>query len=513
MHANFINFTSFTNFINFITTLRYCIAILFFLLAASARAQAVLTLDLFQSIRIATDSSLQAFSAKNMYLSRYWQFRSFTAGCLPSLNLAMTPLQYNRDIVKRYDYNSNADVYREQQSLYLYGNLSLRQNVALTGGTLYVDSELGYLHNYGEAGYSQYSSVPVRIGYSQNLFGFNSLKWEKKIEPLKFEKAKKQLLYAREAISEQTISLFFTLAMAQTEYEMAQSNVTSADTLYKIGAERLKIAAISQADLLTLKLDAVNAVNSLKTAELNLKRTMFNFAAFLNMEMGTPIRVTLPQQPVSISIDAEAALVLAQQNNPDFFGYQQELLEAEREVNKTSRALLFDASLNVSIGFNQVSDRLPGAYRDPLQQDVARIGLTVPIVDWGVRKGQVNMAKNNRNVAQLSVQQQKSALEQDVIITVTDFSIQKNLVAGAEEALKLAMLAYESTKQRFMIGKADISSLTLSLNRLNSAQRGYISALSSYWQSYYKIRKLTLYDFESGENLADNFDKFYGFSE
>jgi outer membrane protein TolC len=493
--------------------MKYCIAILFFLLAASARAQAVLTLDLFQSIKLATDSSLQAFSAKSMYLSRYWQFRSFKAGRLPTLNLSMTPLQYNRDIVQRYDSDNNTDVYREQQSMYMYGNLSLRQNVALTGGTLYVDSELGYLHNYGEKGYSQYSSVPVRVGYSQSLFGFNSFKWEKKIEPLKFEKAKRQFLYDREAISEQTISYFFNLAMAQTEYEMAQSNVTSADTLYKIGAERVKIASISQADLLTLKLDAVNAANSLKTAELNLKRAMFNFTAFLNMEMGTPVRVTLPQKPVGISIEADAALELVQKNNPDFLGYQQELLEAEREVNKTSRTSLFDASLNVSVGFNQVSDRLSGAYHDPSQQDVVRIGLSVPIVDWGVRKGQVNMAMNNRNVTRISIQQQQSALEQDVIITVTDFSIQKDLVAGAEEALKLAVVAYESTKQRFMIGKADISSLTLSLSRLNSAQRSYISALSSYWQSYYKIRKLTLYDFEKQESLSSHLDKFYGFTE
>jgi outer membrane protein TolC len=383
----------------------------------------------------------------------------------------------------------------------------------LTGGTVYIDSELGYLHNYGETGYSQYSSVPVRVGYSQALFGFNSFKWEKKIEPLKFDKAKQQLLYDKEYISELTISYFFGLAMAQMEYEMAQSNVASADTLHKIGAERLKIASISQPDLLTLKLDAVNAANALESAALNLKKAMFSFTSFLNMDTKTSVQVLLPQKPVDITIAEDEALEIAQKNNPDFLGYQQELLEAEREVNRTTRSALFDASLNVSIGFNQVSDRLPGAYHAPMQQDVIRIGLTVPIVDWGVRKGQMNMAKNNRNVTRLSVQQQKTALVQDVIITVNDFNIQKNLITGVEEALKLAIMAYESTKQRFMIGKADISSLTLSLNRLNSAQRNYISALNSYWQNYYKIRKLTLYDFEKQESLSSQFDNFYGLTE
>lgn len=61
--------------------------------------------------------------------------------------------------------------------------------------------------------------------------------------------------------------------------------------------------------------------------------------------------------------------------------------------------------------------------------------------------------------------------------------------------LDLAILAYNETRQRFIIGKADINSLTLSLNRQQEAQRNYISALQDYWLNYYKIRKLTLHDF------------------
>ena len=51
-----------------------------------------------------------------------------------------------------------------------------------------------------------------------------------------------------------------------------------------------------------------------------------------------------------------------------------------------------------------------------------------------------------------------------------------------------------------------VNSLTLSLNRQQEAQKNYISALQNYWLNYYKIRKLTLHDFESGFSLADKFD-------
>ena len=171
---------------------------------------------------------------------------------------------------------------------------------------------------------------------------------------------------------------------------------------------------------------------------------------------------------------------------------------------------MFNASINASIGFNQVASKLKDAYRDPLQQDIVSVSVSIPLVDWGVRKGKHNIAKNNLNVTQISARQEELTVEEDVIMTVGDFNIQQNLISSAEEALDLALMAYSETKQRFMIGKADINSLTLSLNRQQEAQRNYISALQNYWLSYFKIRKLTLHDFETGISLSSEFDYAQG---
>ncbi|MDR2026230.1 MAG: TolC family protein [Prevotellaceae bacterium] len=485
------------------------LALLVILFWSNSFAQTAKKISLTESIEIAADSSLQAFIAQNMYLSSYWSYRSFRAARLPSLNFQTTPLQYYSDFTKRYDSYEDIDVYRQQQSLYSSGNLSIRQNFDLTGGTFFIDSELGYMRNFGDNDYSQFTSVPVRIGYSQSLFGFNSFKWEKKIEPIKFEKAKTQFLYSREEISGMAIQYFFSLAMAQMEYDMAMDNTASSDTLYRIGQERQKIASISNADLLTLKLDVVNARNTLKNAEISLKRAMFDFVTFLNLDKQTNIIPELPGRPTNIIISADEALKYARENNPDFLGYTQEMYEAEREVDRTTKSSNFDASFSVSVGFNQVAPDFSGAYKSPSRQDVVSVGLSIPLIDWGVRRGRANMARNNLNVTKISIQQKEQKLEQDVIMTVNDFNIQQDLINSAEEALKLATLAYNVTKERFIIGKADLNSLTLSLNRQNSAQRNYISALRDYWQNYYKLRKLTLFDFVQQETLTNQFDKIW----
>ena len=166
----------------------------------------------------------------------------------------------------------------------------------------------------------------------------------------------------------------------------------------------------------------------------------------------------------------------------------------------------FNAGLSASVGFNQVAESFRDAYRNPLQQDIVSLSLSIPLVDWGVRKGRYNMAKSNLNITKLTAQENEIRLEEDVIMTIGDFTIQQYLIRSAEEAMELAKLAYEQTRERFIIGKADINSLTLSTNRRQSAQRNYISALKNYWQSYFKIRKLTLYDFEKRAPIADTFD-------
>ena len=468
----------------------------------------VLTLD--KAIEQAADSSLEAFRMKNMFLSGYWEFRTYQAQRLPSLTMNLTPAQYYRDITRRYDSENDLDVYRKQQSFYAGGSMEVKQNFDLLGGTFVLDSDLGYIRNFGDNTYSQFTSVPVRIGYNQSLLGYNPFKWSRKIEPLKYEKVKKEYIYNVEGVSEEVTTHFFTLAMAQAEYDLARENVASSDTLYVTGQQRHKIAAISQADLLTLKLDAVNARNALQNADIALKRAMFSLASYLGFDKNTEIRLQLPGKPLQMNISVDEALVMARENNPTFLSLRQQVLEAEQTLDKTKKEAMFNASVSASVGFNQVSDKFRNVYRDLLQQDVVSVSLSIPLVDRGVRKGKKNMAKNNLNVVKISSEQGSLSLEEDVIMTVSDFNIQQALIGSAEEALDLSQMAYAQTKQRFMIGKADINSLTLSNNRQQEAQRNYISALQNYWLSYYKIRKLTLHDFETGVSLSSEFDFKHG---
>lgn len=492
-----------------IKNLFFCALASCFFSSVKAQVQSApmsINLTLQQTIDLACDSSLAAFRSQNVYMASYWEYRSFKADRLPSLTLNLTPGQYYRTIIKRYDSTNDIDVYRPQQSYEAYGGLSVSQNFDMLGGTFYLYSNLDYNRNFGDKTYTQYTTVPIRIGYNQDLIGYNSFKWEKKIAPLKYEKAKKQLVYNLEDIACTATSYFFDLAMAQVDYELAKENLHNTDTLYRIGQERFKIAFINQSDLLTLKLDYVNASNTFTNADITLKRAMFTLAAYLNMDKNTRISVRVPNYPKTMEIPTDKALIEAQTNNPDLMGFRQDILEKQQAMDKAKKEAMFNASLNASVGYNQVSSSFSSAYRRPLQQDIVAVTVSIPLIDWGVRRGKYNMARNNLNVSEITAKEGEEEVTKDVMMTVGDFSIQKQLIGSAEEAYEIADKAYAETQNRFVIGKADISTLTLSRQRQQEARRNYITALENYWNSYYKIRKLTLYDFEMNVPITNTIE-------
>ena len=63
------------------------------------------------------------------------------------------------------------------------------------------------------------------------------------------------------------------------------------------------------------------------------------------------------------------------------------------------------------------------------------------------------------------------------------------------------MRRYDVSKNRYLIGRIDITNLFIAQNAKDGARRNYIQSLRSYWTGYYNLRRLTLCDFEQGEPI------------
>jgi len=136
-----------------------------------------------------------------------------------------------------------------------------------------------------------------------------------------------------------------------------------------------------------------------------------------------------------------------------------------------------------------------------------RIGLEMPIVDWGLGKGRYMMAQSNQEVVKTTVQQARVDFEQNIFLSVAQFNLQDDQLFSAAKADTIGRKRYEVAKQRFLIGKIDVLDLNVADSEKDVAKRGYLSALRNYWTYFYTVRRLTLYDFENDLPLSTDFTK------
>lgn len=483
------------------------ITIICFLFLSQTNAQENKLLTLDDVIRIASQQSLDAFRNENMYMANYWQYRYFKADRLPSLILDATVLDYNHSMQKVYNYDENRDEYIERQDLNSNLSLRLNQNIGLTGGQIFAQSSLNMTQKLGDDKVSSFSSTPFSIGYSQDINGYNRLKWTAKIEPVRYEKAKKIFIQAKEELALKANRLFFDLVDAQIDVNISTTNLANADTLFTIGKGRFQVGTVTQDELLNLELRFMNSKLALTRAKLGLERSKARLNSFLSFEKETDVECIIPSYSTDLQVNVEQAMEQALISNPEILDQQQRLLEQDRRVNQAKSENGVSGTFFALYGLNQNSAEFSGVYQDPLSRQQVSAGVTVPILDWGRRKGQLAMARSNREVIRISINQEKIDFEQNIVMNVMEFNLQGNQVLNTAKADTIAQMQYDVTQQRFLIGKIDVTKLNLARNDREQARRAYISSLRSYWNYYITIRRLTLFDFVDNITLSEDFER------
>lgn len=467
----------------------------------SSKAQ----LSLQDVILIAGQHSPDALLARHSFRSSYWEFRSYKAGKLPTLSLEASLPSLNRSL-ERVIQPDGSEKYIYRKSISNDANISLSQNIGITGGTLSISSGLQRFDQFRDSLTTSYMATPLSITLSQPINKFNSYRWEKKTEPMKFEKGKRSYISSMEDISIKAINLFFALANAQLNNQIAKVNYQNADTLYKLGQGRYKIGIIAEDELLQLELSLINSGIELKKSQLDIIQNKSQLINFLGINKNTDIQLIIPDSVPSLTLNYNQTTELVNKNNPEIISQQLQLIEAEKNLAQQKSAKGLQANLSMSLNLNKSSEYIENVYQNPNDGQVVQLGISIPLVDWGKSKGQYKMAKSNMEVAKVTVEQARLQFEQNIFNEVMQFNFQKEQFLAACKADTIAQMRYFISKQRYMISKISILDLNTALTQRDASRRSYLSSIQSFWTSYYNIRKLTLYDFFDAKDLSADYD-------
>ena len=483
-----------------------CFALLPFM--ASAQTDTLrLTLD--DCITMARRQSIDAAVALGELRSAYWQWRSYKADLLPEVSLQGTAPSWN----KRYSSYQQADgslSFVRNDYLGLDGAVNITQKLWPTGGTLSVESSLDYLHQSGSSGsQNQFMSLPVAVTLSQPLFGVNHQKWDRRIEPLRYREAQARFLTETEQVAMQAISLYFSLLLAGEQVNIARQNLQTAEKLYEVAQAKRRMGTISENDVLQLRLDVLTARSALTNSESTRQARQFALRSFLDVEADIdpimPEDLPLPsldREGQGVGLLYEEVLAHALQNNAMATTMRRRQMEADYAV-ASARANRQSVNLYAQLGYTGTGDNMSSAYRNLLSNEVIQVGITVPLLDWGKRKGQRKMAESNRDIIQGQLRQQSQEFRQNIFILTEQFNNQAEQLRIAIEADTIARRRYHTNVETFKIGSISTLELSNAQTAKDQARQNRIQQLFNYWYYYYQLRSIALWDFERNCELIE----------
>lgn len=469
-----------------------------------AQQDTKITLTISQAMDIARRQSPDVLVARHSFRSSYWNYCYFKANYLPSLTFNSTPnFNHNINVITLPDGTSQ---YIQQNQLITDGSLSLSQNIAFTGGTLSLKSSIQRLDLFGDKDTHSYRTNPIVIAYEQSIFGYNKLKWDRKIEPLRFEAAKKEYVETHELVSVRTINKFFNLAKAQTNLNIARTNYANADTLYAFAKGRYNIGTITENEMLQLEVNRLNEESNMLNAQIEVDDYTQELRSYLGINDAVFIEVIVEDEIPKLTINQEHALSLAISNGPDIITMQRRKQESESAVAYAKANSGLKADIFAQFGLTQTGDKIGSAYKDPLNQQYVEVGIRLPILDWGRGKGQVRVAKSNRDMVYAQVDQDRNNFELNVIKIVKQFNLQATKVNVAAKTDYTANRRNEVARKLYLLGRSTILDLNTAISEKDAARRNYINALYTYWSLYHTLQSLTLYNFEKNTPLTEDYE-------
>lgn len=459
-----------------------------------------LRLTLEQVVEMARKNSIAAKQAIAVKETKYWQWRTYKSNYQPQLSLSGTLPGYSKTYTQVQQPNGTIlfqPVHNDNSSL----QLDFSQTITATGGTIYGTTNLQRFDDF-DRNNVLYNGVPYAIGFSQPLFQFNSLKWDKKIEPLKYNESKQAFIESQEQIAVTVEGYFFDLLLSQVNLQVAEINLKNTQQILKVANLKFELGKVSKNEILQLQLELLNAQKAVGVAKRNIQIATLTLRSYMGFDSESNIALVVPEQISKMEVNAEKVLAEAFANRSDAIAFVRRIAEAQRDVAKAKGQTGLTASLTANLGFSNSGSNIPDVYKSPQNQQLLQLQFAIPVLDWGRSKSKTKTAEANEQFTVYAVEQDKQTFRQQIITQVTLFNMLKEQIASNAQADSIAGEKYQIARERYVLGDLSITDLSIAFQENDQAKRDFINALRDFWGAYYQLRYLSLYDFEKKQKIT-----------
>lgn len=465
----------------------------------TSKAQDTLWLTLDQTIDRALTKSLMAKENEVARENAYWDWQLHKSNYRPQLVLAGDFPNYTSSIEPVVQEDGSL-AYRQVEQHQTTGALQLEQPLPFLGGTFFISSQWQRFDNL-QSSSSYYQSVPIQLGLTVPILGYKSLKWQKRIAPLRYHKDLLSCDQQTQLTAQKTVQLYFQLLTQQSAHITAQSNVAVNERLYNLGKQKHDMGLISKDELLQLKMLFLKAKQNLSSRRVAYENVALTLKTFLNIPRETPLKIGHPSSPPQLNINEEEAIDQALAHNPASVEIKRKLLRAEADVAYAKGQTGAQMQLRANLGYTNEFDK-PANWNQQMENyQKVSLSFSIPILDWGRAKSRISKAEITQKLVAQQVTQEKEQLIQEILVHIAGVKSLRNQLQTAQVTKETALERYHIAQNRYTAENLSVWELQLAQQENEAARQNYLHTLSAFWRQYYQLRILTLYDFAHNETL------------
>ncbi len=394
------------------------------------------------------------------------------------------------------------DIFVNQNQAYYDLTLNVEQNEPLFGGVFTLSSFFNRIDLFGDFNNKTYYSTPFSLSYSNTSFFFNPNKYEKNINRLKLYEANLEYNVAIENIVYKTVEKYFNNYINSENIKDNYEAQKSQKEIYNIAKKRFQIGSVNKGDLLSLELNILNTESTINDLTSKQKTSQKELATIIKYDADS-LQLKLPTNNIiSLDITYQTALAKMLENDLLMNTLKRQRAEKDLEIRKQKSEDKLTFDISASAGLSNTGESFSKSTSNLQTQQSFSVSLKYYLFDFGKNKQKVKLLNLEKESLENTYSIEIDELKEELYSLVDLLKNNQQKIIVLKKKLEVSKERYAFLKSRFSLGKGTISNLNLSQRENREIGNEYLETIQDIWLSYYKIRKLTMYDFENDKAIS-----------
>jgi outer membrane protein TolC len=261
------------------------------------------------------------------------------------------------------------------------------------------------------------------------------------------------------------------------------------------------VGRIGENDLLQSELALLRSRASVQSAQLRYDRALAALRLALNLPNNAAIQVVVTSEVPSVVADTTRAVAEALKNRASVSDVELQEVTAKRRIVEARLAQGVGATVQASFGLNNSAPEFGLAYEDLLQSRAFSLAIEMPLWQWGARSQAVQAARSDQDRVVSNSEATMRQTQHEAHFAVLELEQAKTNLLITAKADTVAGKRFEVAYNRYVIGRITIDNLYIAQSEKDQALNEFVQALRGYWVAYYGLRRATLFDFVTGQQI------------